>query len=57
MLFGCNYLLTKNKYKNETIVDNNRVQINKSAEIEHYYLRYFNFQHANSSLREAQLGL
>ena len=61
LFFGCNQILTKNKYKNETkAVDENKYpQQNDTASYSvdqhYYYLRYFNFQHANSTVREAQL--
>ena len=68
-LFGCNQILKKDKYKNESIQPSAvssvpdssapqsaaRSSIEPIATEEYYYLRYFNFQHANSTLREAQL--
>lgn len=59
LLFGCNSILAKARYKTE--VSNQQGAENASngslpaAPSGYYYLRYYNFQHANSTTREAQL--
>ncbi len=55
IFFGCSQVLTKNKYKNETKETNKIPEEAEALQVEKYYLRYFNFQHANSTLREAHL--
>ncbi len=61
LFFGCSYVLTKNKNKNETVsnisqsTDKSALESSNYIETGVYYLRYFNFEHANSTMREAHL--
>ena len=55
LLFGCNYILTKKSTEKLLSTVENLSAKESNTVPDSYYLRYYNFQHANSTTREAQL--
>lgn len=53
--FGCSYILTKNDVSAPGVPTPTEETISHSGDT--FYLRYFNFQHANSTTREVQLEI